>query len=98
MALNLYDIILKPVVSEKSMTLMGNKKYTFLVNPDANKVMIKEAVEKCFEGVKVLKVNTINVDAKSKRRGYITGKTNSTKKAIVTLTADSKEIEIFATK
>ncbi len=90
-----YDVILKPVVTEKSMNAMGEKKYTFLVHTDANKVMIKEAVEKMFEGTKVKSVNTMNLDGKNKRRGYITGKTAATKKAIVTLTEDSKDIEIF---
>ena len=75
---------------------MGEKKYTFLVNPEANKTMIKEAVEKMFDGVKVSKVNTMNLDGKNKRRGMVVGKTAKTKKAIVTLTADSKDIEIFA--
>ena len=70
-----YDVILKPVVTEKSMAAMGEKKYTFLVHTDANKTMIKEAVEKMFEGTKV--------------------KSAKTKKAIVTLTEDSKDIEIF---
>ena len=91
-----YDVILKPVVTEKSMTAMGEKKYTFLVHPDANKTMIKEAVERMFEGTKVAKVNTMNADGKNKRRGMVTGKTAKTKKAIVQLTADSKDIEIFA--
>lgn len=93
--LKYYDVILRPVVTEKSMSLMGEKKYTFYVNPDANKVQIREAVEKMFDGVKVSKVNTMNIPGKNKRRGYITGKTPSTKKAIVTLTADSKDIEFF---
>ena len=91
-----YDVILKPVVTEKTMELMGEKKYTFLVHPEANKTMIKEAVEKMFEGTKVAKVNTMNSEGKSKRRGMTTGKTAKTKKAIVQLTADSKDIEIFA--
>ena len=91
-----YDVILKPVITEKSMSGMGDKKYTFLVNPEANKTMIKEAVEKMFEGVKVASVNTMNCDGKNKRRGMVVGKTAKTKKAIVTLTADSKDIEIFA--
>ena len=56
-----YDVILKPVITEKSMAGMGEKKYTFLVHPEANKCMIKEAVEKMFDGAKVKKVNTINV-------------------------------------
>ena len=91
-----YDVILKPVITEKSMADMADKKYTFLVHTDANKTMIKDAVEKMFEGTKVRSVNTINMDGKNKRRGMVTGKTAKTKKAIVQLTADSKEIEIFA--
>ena len=91
-----YDVILKPVVTEKSMAGMGDKKYTFLVHPDATKIMIKEAVEKMFEGTKVASVNTMNMDGKNKRRGMTVGKTAKTKKAIVWLTEDSKEIEIFA--
>ena len=90
-----YDVILKPVITEKSMAGMSEKKYTFLVHPEANKVMIKEAVEKMFEGTKVAKVNTMNLDGKTKRRGTTYGKTAKTKKAIVWLTEDSKEIEIF---
>ncbi len=91
-----YDVILKPVVTEKSMDGMAIKRYTFLVHPDANKTMIKEAVEKMFPGTKVQKVNTLNQDGKTRRRGRIEGKTNKTKKAIVQLTEDSKEIEIFS--
>ncbi len=91
-----YDVILKPVVTEKSMDGMGEKKYTFLVHPDANKTMIKDAVEKMFPGTKVAKVNTLNQDGKTKRRGLTSGKTAQTKKAMVTLTEDSKEIEIFS--
>ncbi len=91
-----YDVIQKPVVTEKSMNGMADKKYTFLVNPEANKSQIKEAVEKMFEGAKVKKVNTMNIQGKNKRRGMIVGKTAKQKKAIVTLTEDSKEIEFFA--
>ena len=91
-----YDVILKPVVTEKSMNAMGEKKYTFLVHPEANKSQIKEAVEKMFDGVKVAKVNTMNNDGKNKRRGMVIGKTAKTKKAIVQLTEESKDIEIFA--
>ena len=91
-----YDVILKPVITEKSMNGMADKKYTFLVHPEANKTMIKEAVEKMFEGTKVAKVNTMNIDGKKKRRGMVVGKTAKTKKAIVKLTEDSKDIEIFA--
>ncbi len=95
-AIKYYDVILKPVVTEKSMNAMSEKKYTFLVHPEANKTMIKEAVEKMFDGTKVAKVNTMNLDGKNKRRGMVTGKTAKTKKAVVQLTADSKDIEIFA--
>ena len=95
-AIQYYDVILKPVVTEKSMAGMSEKKYTFLVHPEANKSQIKEAVEKMFEGTKVESVNTMNMDGKNKRRGMVYGKTAKTKKAIVKLTADSKEIEIFA--
>lgn len=91
-----YDVILKPVITEKSMADMADKKYTFLVHTDANKTMIKEAVEKMFEGTKVAKVNTINMEGKNKRRGAVVGKTAKTKKAIVQLTEDSKDIEIFS--
>ncbi len=90
-----YDVILKPVISEKSMSGMGDKKYTFLVHPEANKSQIKEAVEKMFEGAKVEKVNTMNLIGKKKRRGAVVGKTAKTKKAIVQLTEDSKDIELF---
>ena len=95
-AVNYYDVILKPVITEKSMAGMGDKKYTFLVHPEANKTMIKEAVEKMFEGTKVKKVNTMNLEGKNKRRGLVVGKTAKSKKAIVWLTEDSKDIEIFA--
>ena len=91
-----YDVILKPVITEKSMAGMGEKKYTFLVHTEANKSQIKEAVEKMFEGVKVKNVNTMNADCKNKRRGMVVGKTAKTKKAMVWLTEDSKDIEIFA--
>ena len=95
-AIQYYDVILKPVITEKSMAGMGEKKYTFLVHPEANKSMIKEAVEKMFEGAKVAKVNTMNCEDKKKRRGMTVGKTAKTKKAMVWLTEDSKDIEIFA--
>ena len=90
-----YDVILKPVITEKSMNAMAEKKYTFLVHPEANKSQVKEAVEKMFEGTKVKSVNTINSDGKKKRRGMVVGKTAKTKKAIVALTEESKDIEIF---
>ena len=90
-----YDVILKPVITERSMNAMADKKYTFYVHPDANKTMIKEAVEKMFEGTKVASVNTMNLSGKEKRRGRTVGKTAAKKKAVVTLTQDSKDIEIF---
>ena len=90
-----YYVILKPIVTEKSMNAMGEKKYTFMVHPEANKSQIKEAVEKMFEGTKVKSVNTMNMDGKNKRRGMVVGKTAKSKKAIVALTEDSKDIEIF---
>ena len=90
-----YDVILKPVLTEKSMNAMAEKKYTFLVHTDATKTQIKEAVEKMFEGTKVAKVNTMNYDGKTKRRGMTYGKTAKTKKAVVQLTADSADIELF---
>ena len=90
-----FDVILKPVITEKSMNAMTEKKYTFLVHPEANKSMIKEAVEKMFPGTKVESVNTMNLDGKTKRRGMTFGKTAKTKKAIVKLAEDSKEIEVF---
>ena len=90
-----YDVILKPLVTEKSMNGMAEKKYTFLVHPEANKVQIREAVEKMFEGTKVKSVHTMNLDGKKKRRGMVYGYTAKTKKAIVALTEDSKDIEIF---
>ncbi len=93
--LKYYDIILKPVITEKSMMAMEEKKYTFLVHPDATKTQVKEAVEKLFEGTKVAKVNTMNQQGKTRRRGRTVGKTAQKKKAIVQLTEDSKDIEIF---
>ncbi len=91
-----YDVILKPVITEKSMAGMGDKKYTFYVHTEANKTQIKEAVEKMFDGVRVASVNTINLDGKNRRRGAVTGKTAKSKKAIVQLTEDSNDIEIFS--
>ena len=93
--LKYYDIIQKPIITEKSMTAMEEKKYTFAVHPEATKSQIKEAVEKLFEGAKVAKVNTMNVLGKVKRMGRNEGRRPSWKKAIVTLTADSKTIEFF---
>jgi len=90
-----YDVIQKPVLTEKSMNAMAEKKYTFLVHPEATKGQVKEAVEKMFDGTKVAKVNTMNYDGKTKRRGMTFGKTAKTKKAVVQLTADSADIELF---
>ena len=88
------DILLAPVISEKSYGLLEENKYTFIVHPDANKTAIKIAVEKVF-GVKVISVNTLNRQGKRKRTRTGYGKRKDTKRAIVTLTADSKPIEIF---
>ena len=92
-----YDVILKPVVTEKSMELMGEKKYTFLVHTEATNSQIKEAVEKMFAGTKVKSVNTMNNEGKRRRvRGTMQfGKTAKTKKAVVQLTEESADIEIF---
>ena len=90
-----YDVILKPVITEKSMNAMAEKKYTFLVHTEANKSMIKEAVEKMFPGTKVASVSTMNLEGTTKRRGMTFGKPAKPKKAIVKLPEDSKEIEIF---
>jgi large subunit ribosomal protein L23 len=88
------DILLAPVVSEKSYGLMEEGTYTFLVHPDSNKTQIKIAVEKVF-GVKVSSVNTANRQGKRKRTRFGYGKRKDTKRALVTLAADSKPIEIF---
>jgi len=91
-----YDVIIKPVVTEQSMADSADKKYTFLVNPQANKTQIKEAVEKMFDGVKVVKVNTLNAQGKTRRANRTDeGKTARIKKAVVKLSEDSKDIEIF---
>ena len=89
-----HDVIIKPIITEDSMSRLGEKKYTFEVAGGATKVDIKKAVEEIFK-VKVDKVNTISMKAKNKRVGYHFGKTSEWKKAIVTLTADSKTIEFF---
>ena len=93
--LKYYDVIKRPVLTEKSMNAMAEKKYTFLVHPDATKNQIADAVEKMFEGTKVANVNTINYDGKTRRRGMVTGKTAKSKKAYVQLTAESADIELF---
>ena len=91
---NSYDIILKPVITENSVDMMADKKYTFKVATDANKIEIKKAVEEIFD-VKVAKVTTINMDGKLKRMGRYEGRRASYKKAVVKLTEDSKTIEFF---
>ena len=88
------DIILRPIITENSMDGIADRKYTFEVAKDANKIEIAAAVEELFE-VKVAKVNTINVDGKLRRYGRFEGFTASRKKAIVTLTEDSKTIDFF---
>ncbi|SKA82126.1 large subunit ribosomal protein L23 [Clostridium sp. USBA 49] len=94
MKLTNYDIIRKPVITEKSMASMADKKYTFIVDVHANKTMIKKAVEEVF-GVKVEDVKVMNIMGKTKRVGVHIGKRPDYKKAIVKLTADSKNIEFF---
>ncbi len=90
-----YDIIKRPIITEQSMSETENKKYTFEVAKDANKIEIAKACEEIF-GVKVAKVNTLNMQGKVKRMGrYPEGRRPSWKKAMVTLTADSKTIEFF---
>lgn len=89
------DVIITPVITENSMDLVRNqKKYTFKVAKDANKIEIKNAVEELFK-VKVESVNIMNYDGKNKRMGYTHGTTTSFKKAVVTLTKDSKTVEFF---
>ena len=90
-----HDIIIRPVITEAAMDLMASKTYVFEVRKDATKPEIAKAVEAMFEGTKVAAVNTINMKAKPKRMRYLEGKTSSWKKAIVTLTEDSKTIEFF---
>lgn len=89
-----YDVIIKPVISERSMDDAQDKKYTFKVAVDANKTQVKLAVEEIF-GVEVAKVNIMNVNGKLKRMGRNIGRRPASKKAIVTLTDNSKEIEFF---
>ena len=89
------DIIIAPVITERSMTVARDKKYTFRVAKDANKIEIKKAVEELFRGTEVSKVNTISVRGKFRRYGRNEGYTEAWKKAIVTLTAGSKTIEFF---
>lgn len=89
-----YQTIIKPIITENTMDLADEKKYVFQVAKDANKTEVRQAVEKIF-GVDVAKVNIMNVNGKTKRMGRYVGRTASYKKAIVTLTPGSKEIEIF---
>jgi len=89
------DIIIRPLITEKSMDAVGEKKYTFEVAKSATKPEIAKAVEKMFKGTKVKSVNTINMKSKPKRIRMVPGKTAAWKKAIVTLTEDSETIEFF---
>ena len=92
---NVYDIVIRPIITERSMASVADKKYVFEVAKDAGKIEIKNAVEQIF-GVKVAKINTVRMQGKAKRTGaYPVGKRPEYKKAIVTLTADSKTIEFF---
>ena len=93
--LEYYDIILKPIQTEKALQDIADKRYAFYVHPEANKFQIKTAVERMFDGTKVARVNTVNCRPKKKRRGMVYGQTAKRKKAYVTLTADSKEINLF---
>ena len=93
--MNAYDIIKRPVITEQSMEAVADKKYVFMVDINSNKTEIKAAVEEIF-GVKVAKVNTVRMMGKLKRTGaYPAGRRSAYKKAVVTLTADSKTIELF---
>ncbi len=94
--MNLYDVIKKPIITENTMALLEAGKYVFEVDNRAHKLLIKQAVEAAFDGVKVANVNTITVKPKQKRMGRYVGYTSKVKKAIITLTSDSKAIELFA--
>ncbi len=89
-----YDVIIRPIITENSMDMAADKKYAFKVAKDCNKTEVRKAIEEIF-GVDVAKVNIVNVNGKKKRLGRTMGTTSSYKKAIVTLTPDSKEIELF---
>ncbi|MBO4385196.1 MAG: 50S ribosomal protein L23 [Clostridia bacterium] len=93
--MNYHDIIIRPVLTEKTYEMIGDKIYTFVVDKKANRTEVKQAVEAVFPGVKVEKVNIVNKDGKLKRQGRYLGRTASTKKAYVTLAKDSKGIEFF---
>ena len=89
-----YDVIISPIITENTMDMVADKKYAFKVAKDSNKTEIRKALEEIF-GVDVAKVNIVNVSGKRKRLGRTFGTTSSYKKAVVTLTPDSKEIELF---
>ena len=91
---SVYDIIIRPVITERSMMGVADKKYVFEVAKDANKIEIRDAIEKIFD-VKVESVNTINLPGKEKRMGVHKGMTPARKKAVVKLTEKSKSIELF---
>lgn len=93
--MNAYDIIIKPVLTEKSYEAISEKTYVFIVAKKAGKTEIKQAIETIFDGVKVERVNTVNRLGKVKRQGTSQGRRPSTKKAYITLTKDSKTIEAF---
>ena len=93
--MNAHDIIIKPVLTEKSYEVIGNKTYVFIVDKRAGKTEIKQAIETIFDGVKVERVNTVNRLGKIKRQGRFEGRRPSTKKAYITLKKDSKTIEAF---
>ena len=94
MNLTAHDIIIRPIITEQSMDQVADKKYTFQVHTDANKIQIKKAVEEIFK-VEVEKVTTINYIGKPKRQGVFAGKRADWKKAVVKLTENSKTIELF---
>ena len=93
--MNAHDIIIRPVLTEKSYEAISEKTYVFIVAKKAGKTEIKQAIETIFNGVKVEKVNTVNQLGKIKRQGRYEGRRPSTKKAYITLTKDSKTIEAF---
>ena len=92
--MNLHDVVLRPMITEESMSVMDDKKYTFEVDVRANKTLVRQAVEKLFD-VELEKVNIMNVRGKLKRMGRHSGYTKKRRKAIVTLTEQSKTIELF---
>lgn len=93
--MNYHDIIIRPVLTEKSYDMIGSKTYTFIVDKKANKTEVRKAVEAVFPGVEVDKVNVVNKMGKIKRQGRFEGRRASTKKAYVTLKENSKGIEFF---